>query len=323
MLARAYRSGVLPPDRLYTPADLLGAWSPTDPRSSAATFDARTFRAAHLEGLRNPFDDDVAQARALHDHHITRALQRAIAGREVVAFMGGHKLSRTSTGYRTVVDIAWALTRAGRLVVSGGGPGAMEAAHLGARLAPHDRNALDDAMTLLRTRPTFPSFRPDELIDAAGRFDDGVVAEIHAWQTPAFAVAARWSGDAAGASIGIPTWLYGHEPPTPLATHHAKYFENSIREDGLLAIAKAGVVFAEGSAGTLQEVFQDAAQNHYRSVDNTRSPMVFLDVDGFWTERLPVRPLLEAIFDDETEPILSFVTTAEAAVAAIVEAPTH
>ncbi len=61
-------------------------------------------------------------------------------------------------------------------------------------------------------------------------------------------------------SIGIPTWLYGHEPPAPFATHIAKYFANSVREDGLLTIAKHGVIFAPGSAGTTQEIFQDATQ---------------------------------------------------------------
>jgi hypothetical protein len=74
-------------------------------------------------------------------------------------------------------------------------------------------------------------------------------------------------------SIGIPTWLYGHEPPAPFATHIAKYFANSVREDGLLAIARHGVIFAPGSAGTTQEVFQDAAQNHYAN-QGVYSPMI-------------------------------------------------
>ena len=34
----------------------------------------------------------------------------------------------------------------------------------------------------------------------------------------------------------------------------AKYFSNSLREDGLLAIATHGVVYAPGSAGTTQDV---------------------------------------------------------------------
>ena len=40
-------------------------------------------------------------------------------------------------------------------------------------------------------------------------------------------------------SLGVPTWFYGHEPTNLFATHVAKYFANSIREDGLLAIADA------------------------------------------------------------------------------------
>ena len=53
-------------------------------------------------------------------------------------------------------------------------------------------------------------------------------------------------------------------------------FSNSEREDGLLAVAKAGIVFVPGGPGTLQEVFQDAAQNAYETYGRS-SPMVFLD----------------------------------------------
>jgi predicted Rossmann-fold nucleotide-binding protein len=94
-------------------------------------------------------------------------------------------------------------------------------------------------------------------------------------------------------SLGIPTWLYGHEPPTVFATHIAKYFANSVREEGLLAIAHHGVVFSPGSAGTIQEIFQDACQNHYQSF-LFASPMIFLG-KRFWTEEKPVFPLLERL----------------------------
>ena len=77
-------------------------------------------------------------------------------------------------------------------------------------------------------------------------------------------------------SLSIPTWFYGHEPSNPFATHIAKYFSNSEREDGLLAVATAGIVFVPGGPGTLQEVFQDAAQNAYETYGRS-SPMVFLD----------------------------------------------
>ena len=78
-----------------------------------------------------------------------------------------------------------------------------------------------------------------------------------------------------GESLAIPTWVTAGEPISQFASHIAKYFSNSIREDGLLAVATAGIVFAPGGAGTMQEIFQDAAQNAYRVFG--RSPMAFLD----------------------------------------------
>ena len=92
-------------------------------------------------------------------------------------------------------------------------------------------------------------------------------------------------------SLGIPTWFYGHEPATPFASDIAKYFDNSIREDGILAIAKGGIIYTPGSAGTIQEVFQDAAQNHYCTFGYA-SPMVFLG-EEFFTKEVPVYPFIQ------------------------------
>jgi predicted Rossmann-fold nucleotide-binding protein len=50
----------------------------------------------------------------------------------------------------------------------------------------------------------------------------------------------------------------------------------------MLAVATAGIVFAPGGAGTMQEMFQDAAQNAYRLFG--RSPMVFLDTQHYCVE---------------------------------------
>lgn len=309
------------PSGLYDYETLLGGWDADDPASYASTLDASMFRSAVAAGLRVPTDEEVARGRALHDHRITRALSAQIEGKAVVAFMGDHRLDRGTAPYDLVSEIAWQLANEGYLVVSGGGPGAMEASHLGARLAPFSHADLERARALLEQIPVFPRYAPKELLRADGAFDEHVLGVLHAWQAPAFEVAAQWSGEGAGPSIGIPTWLYGHEPPTPLATLHAKYFENSIREDGLLAIAKAGVIFAEGKAGTFQEIFQDAAQNYYASVDGTKSPMVFLDLDEYWTVKHPVRLLLEGLFDEETEELLGFVETADDAVDAIRSGP--
>jgi predicted Rossmann-fold nucleotide-binding protein len=71
-----------------------------------------------------------------------------------------------------------------------------------------------------------------------------------------------------------------NEPTTAFATHVAKYFTNSIREDGLLAIARSGVVYAPGGAGTEEEIFTDTAQNSL-TLYKVRSPMVFFGRDFF------------------------------------------
>jgi hypothetical protein len=73
------------------------------------------------------------------------------------------------------------------------------------------------------------------------------------------------------------------------ATDIAKYFENSVREEGLLGLALAGVVFARGNAGTVQEIFQDACQNYYRTYRRTKSPMVLLGRDH-WNPPAGARP---------------------------------
>ncbi len=151
----------------------------------------------------------------------------------------------------------------------------MEATHLGAWLSSYDDDALAAAIELLCVAPSFQP--PDR------------------WLAAAFAVRHRFVRRPADnhRSLSIPTWLYGHEPPNAFATDIAKYFANSVREDGLLTVATRGIVFTPGSAGTVQEVFQDATQNHYETVGDP-SPMVFMGVD-FWTSEVPVLDVLHSV----------------------------
>lgn len=120
---------------LYSVSRLLGEFNEDDPRSYALTFDARTYLRAVVDGLRIAHTDTEARRRAVHDAAISRALLSALEGAKVVAVMGGHELARSHHDYRAVAQLAKNLTERGYLMVSGGGPGAMEATHLGARLA--------------------------------------------------------------------------------------------------------------------------------------------------------------------------------------------
>ena len=92
-------------------------------------------------------------------------------------------------------------------------------------------------------------------------------------------------------SLAIPTWFYGHEPSNLFASHIAKYFSNALREDGLLALATGGVIYARGSAGTMQEIFMDLCQNHYRTF-GAPAPMIFLGSE-WWKDETGVWPLVE------------------------------
>jgi len=264
---------------LYTPGELMEGYEPGRPETLSDTVDAQIydyFTARRRNGRDVPVMD--ALAFRIHDHAIDDALRQLLhpeeaPSRRVVGIMGGHQLRRTTDTYRSVARLAWRLARQGLFVATGGGPGAMEAANLGASLASYDRAAIGDAIDRLSGAPHYE--------------DDGYIES---------AMDVREDYPDRTESLAVPTWFYGHEPSNLFSTHIAKYFANSIREDGLLAIATCGVVFAPGSAGTIQEVFMDAAQNHYETF-GPASPMIFLD-ERYWTETKPVFPLLKVLAED-------------------------
>jgi predicted Rossmann-fold nucleotide-binding protein len=270
---------------LYTPAELFAGFDPAVPESYLDTLDARIYRYGKQQGrLPHPAH---AIAERLHDHSITEMLTELLAdkttvdGRGPVAVMGGHALARDEAGYRAAVELGIALGRAGFTVLTGGGPGAMEAVPLGVRLRGAARTEVDAALAALATAPVFGT---------AGQPADPT--SIGRWLAAALAVPLPPAAERPR-TIGIPTWFYGHEPPNAFCDRHAKYFANSVREDGLLTVATGGVIYTPGSAGTVQEVFQDYTQNHYASL-GPPAPMVFLGVE-FWTGQVPAAELVRTL----------------------------
>ncbi len=243
---------------LYTPGELFD--TPHYPDS----LDARAY-AWSCAGI------DPELARSLHDHAIDQALTRWIEGRHLVGVMGGHALERGRSEYAFAARLGHALGQ-GQVVTTGGGPGAMEAANLGAYLADEPTEVLAEA---LGTLAAAPSFTPD----------------VGSWAKAAFDVLAAWPEGRQ--TLGIPTWHYGHEPPNPFATAIAKYFRNATREAILLAVCDRGIVFLPGAAGTLQEVFQDACENYYAD-ESAVAPMVLVGREH-WTETVPAWNLLKAL----------------------------
>ena len=261
--------------RLYSAHELYEGYCADAPDSYEKCYDKRVYDHFLSTGKQaDSFNESMA--RTLHDHCIYVAMGDFFHNHDYlkcVGVMGGHAMLRTDSMYRQIVFLCKRLTELGFCLLSGGGPGAMEATHLGAWMAGRDENDVEDALRCLSESPSFHD---------------------STWLSTAFRVIGKYP-QTQYESLGVPTWLYGHEPSTPFATHIAKFFENSIREHNILTLPFGGIIYTPGSAGTMQEIFQDAVQNHYLSFGFS-SPMVFLGTE-FWTNEIPAYPLLQQLTD--------------------------
>jgi len=264
---------------LYNGLDLYKGYEPSadeaqDKASYATCYDSKVYKHFMEQGkIATNLNESLS--RALHDHSIYKCLKEYIKTHDpkrCVGIMGGHATLRTDPIFTDITLLSKRLTEEGFYMVSGGGPGAMEATHLGAWMAGRTIEETKDAIKFLA--------------NAAKSFNDP------AWLSSAREIILRYPQTKYD-SLGIPTWLYGHEPSTPFATHIAKFFENSVREDVILTISFGGIIYTPGSAGTLQEIFQDAVQNHYLSF-KISSPMIFLGT-RFWMDEVPVYRLIEQL----------------------------
>ena len=242
-----------------------------------ATPDALAYHWSRDAQLRH--DAFVTLLRAIHDDSVTDALTEFLGHRPVAGVMGGHALERGTHAYAVAARLGHTLAADGLVVATGGGPGAMEAANLGAFCA--EPAQLEHALDRLAT---VPSFRPDIAPWA------GLALEVHDEVMEA-------GRSRPVSSVGIPTWFYGHEPPNVFCDGIAKYFSNAIREDGLLARCTAGLVVLEGAAGTVQEVFQAATRLYYADDASALAPMVLVGT-RHWTQVVPVWPALQALAAD-------------------------
>ncbi|MGN6170304.1 MAG: LOG family protein [Solirubrobacteraceae bacterium] len=247
-------------DSLYTVDELMAGYESDAPMQS---LDARL--AAHVKACGiPPADVEEAIAQVVHDQGVDQAMRAYVAasvaeGRHIVAVMGGASAPRDALAYRLAATTAKAVSEAGFLVATGGGLGIMEAGNLGAYFAGRPDDELRAAIDDLKRCPVY---RGNE----AQYFD-----------TARLITAGRRAG---APSLAVATWRYDEEPISQFATHIAKLFQNSVREDGLLSIADAGVAYFDGGFGTLREIFQDLAQNG-SAPPARQMAMVFVDTAAY------------------------------------------
>lgn len=261
-----YRSRLYDPRELYAGLAAHGYAGTPDRRAYDWLLDAATAHDAYATVMR-----------AIHDDSIDDALDERLHGQHVVGVMGGHDELRTTPAYADAAGLGRTLAESGCLVLTGGGPGAMEAASLGGCATDADalRSALEEIASV-------PSYRPD----------------IGRWATTAMTVRARHTDAVHRARvIAVPTWYYGHEPPHVFCAGIAKFFSNALREDTLLARCDAGIVVLPGAAGTVQEIFQAVPRMYYAASPDPLPPLVLVG-ERQWTHDVPVWELLRTLAAD-------------------------
>ena len=285
-------------DSLYTVDELMVGYRSDAPMQS---LDARLAAHVKASGV-PPTDVEEAIAQVIHDQGVDQAMRTYVAasvadGRHIAGVMGGASTPRDAAAYRLAAQTAKKLGEAGFLVATGGGLGIMEAGNLGAYFAGRSDEELDAAIDELKRCPTY-SGHEAQYVDTARL--------ITGRQLPG------------APSLAVATWRFDDEPISQFATHIAKLFQNSVREAGLLSIADAGVVYFEGGFGTLQEIFQDLAQNS-SAAPARQIVMVFVDTAVYGQPGSPFHLAraraghAEPPFDD----LITLADSADAAVAAI------
>lgn len=278
------------PTALYTCEQLMWGYQSGDPGSICATFTFEQYLAFEPYTLAGRLDTAGLAAIGDHDAAINGLLLDYLYGdgapQKVVGVMGGHSVPRSSVAYRDIADLARFLTNEGYLIVTGGGPGLMEAAHIGAYFSGMAPLAWEGLLgRLAAINPGSPAdIIPYVKLLAAGsaeRLSPRDQEGLHAWYRYAAELRATLAGPP-GSSLAISTWQYGHEPVMPFATAYACYFQNSIREAQLVRESRAGIVYGKGGGGTLREVWQDVEENYYADSRSKLTPMIFFDRASVW-----------------------------------------
>ncbi|MFB9261770.1 hypothetical protein ACFFWD_01060 [Bradyrhizobium erythrophlei] len=264
------------PDRLYDIADLLRGYDQDDPLAFTKPWDFATYRRFISDGAAPPRALEIRLVQAEHDARVAGVLKRFLDRApkpKLVGVMGGNGLLRPQPAYIAVAQLGRHLTQNGYLLVTGGGPGAMEAAHLGATFSAADHAAFNEAFALA----TVPSLPPlDDILTLSGDLAPGYESKgdvARQWLNKTLEVR-NAAPKERGESLAIPTWFHGSEPSTAFARALHQVLLEQHRRGGPHTQSHAGIIYAQGGGGTLRKIFEDAEQNYYAATHSDFTPMI-------------------------------------------------
>ncbi len=223
----------------------------------------------HNSGYQNFFEvPNIEIFKRIHDLSISYCLNDYLNNKSVIGFMGGHNIGRNTDLYKDISLLSKKLSGSGYLIVTGGGPGIMEAANLGAYFS---RDTEDNVIRTIKKLSSVPLYTMDNYLNSSEKI-----------------VNTQLNGSE---NLSIPTLHYINEPINKFATRIAMFFSVHEREYWLLKRSNKAIIVAPGSMGTLNEIFSFLSQLKYDK-NKEKAPIILFGKD-FFSKQINLYALLK------------------------------
>lgn len=225
---------------------------------------------------------------AIKDFETTVALEKYLSQfkNKIIGVMGRGSIKRDSKQYQNAAFIGKKLAEQGYIVITGGGPGTMEATHLGVWFAGRTEQELMDAINLLKKTTNIES------TDYLKRAIEVKQAYPKIMKT---------------IDIAIPTFVYGVEFGNIFAETYVSYFNNAVREEAMIILSKNGIILLPGGYGTMLELFFALEYNSDEIKTDKQRPILLFN-STFWKKTFGPALLNKVKTTDSIEDLSSHLS---------------
>lgn len=214
------------------------------------------------------------KAAAKSDFETTLAIKDMIHShpQKAVGIMGRGSIKRYSKQYKDAAFIGKVIAENNYMVITGGGPGVMEAIHLGVWFAGRKNQELTEALTILSKHWDSNDLCYFEKVKEIKRKYPRVKKTF---------------------DLSILTYVYGTKLANGFAHNYAVYFNNAIREETIIIAAKDSVILLPGGYGTQIELFMALEYNSDAIETNPSRPIILFN-SSFW-QTIFAKPFLQKL----------------------------